>query len=115
MPVTSVLPGIFAYGQGRRARWLASALTDATSYLGFRSTDKLFTAMALNRLGLPGSEHFLVHSVDEAVEAAHRLGYPVVVKPADQSQGTGVSVFLRDEAQVRAAYVIASRSSTRIM
>ena len=33
------------------ASWLASALTDATPHLAFHLTDKIYTAMALLRLG----------------------------------------------------------------
>lgn len=115
IPVSRVTPGTFAYGQGRRARWLSSALTDATSHLAFHLTDKIYTAMALRRLGLPGGEQVLVRSADEAAEAALALGGPVVVKPADRSQGKGVSVFLQDEASVRQAYDAARAWSERIV
>lgn len=115
VPVSRVTPGTFAYGHGRRARWLASALTDATPHLAFHLTDKIFTALALRRLGLPGGEHLQVRSADEAVEAAASLGYPVVVKPSDRSQGKGVSVFLRDQASVRRAFELARAHSERLV
>lgn len=44
-----------------------------------------------------------------------RLGFPVVVKPADKSQGKGVSVFLRDGASVRRAFAEARTQSDRIL
>ena len=115
VPVSRVTPGTFAYGQGRRARWLASALTDATPHLAFHLTDKIYTAMALRRLGLPAAEHHQVRSADEAVDAALALDYPVVVKPSDRSQGRGVSVFLRDEPSVREAFDAARAHSERIV
>jgi len=115
IPVNRVTPGTFSYGHGRRARWLASALTDATPHLAFHLTDKIYTAVALRRLGLPGGEHLQVRSADDAAAAAALLGYPVVVKPSDRSQGKGVSVFLQDEAGVRHAFEVAHAQSERIV
>ncbi|HZW75620.1 MAG TPA: Mur ligase family protein, partial [Caldimonas sp.] len=40
----------------------------------------------------------------EAVRAAEKLGYPVVVKPLDANHGRGVTTDVRDEAQVKVAY-----------
>lgn len=115
IPVNRVTPGTFSYGHGRRARWLASALTDATPHLAFHLTDKIYTAMALRRLGLPGGEHLQVGSADDAAAAAALLGYPVVVKPSDRAQGKGVSVFLQDDASVRQAFEVARALSERIV
>ena len=39
----------------------------------------------------------MVRTEDEAVEAARRIGYPVVTKPIDGNHGRGVGLDLRDE------------------
>jgi acetate---CoA ligase (ADP-forming) len=59
--------------------------------------------------GLPVLGEELVSTADEAVGAAARLGYPVVVKVASEtithkSDVGGVALDLRDEAAVRAAF-----------
>jgi len=64
--------------------------------------DKQAQRIALSRAGVPGPAFAAARTPAEAVAAAARLGYPVVVKPAS---GTGsIAVRLcRDQAQVRAA------------
>jgi cyanophycin synthetase len=54
-----------------------------------------------------------VRTADQAVRAAERIGYPVVVKPLDGNHGRGVCLDLQDEADVRAAFPIAEEQSRR--
>ena len=59
--------------------------------------------------GVPISEHYLVSSEDEAVEAAERLGYNVAMKIASphilhKSDAGGVMLGLQDEKAVREAF-----------
>ena len=54
-----------------------------------------------------------MRSADQAVSAARRIGYPVVVKPLDGNHGRGVCLDLQDEADVREAYPIAEEQSRR--
>ena len=51
----------------------------------------------------------------QAVSAAEKLGYPVVVKPCDGNQGKGVSLNLDTPAAVAEAYRLARCYSSRIM
>jgi cyanophycin synthetase len=88
------LPGdVFQLGWGRNARRIDRSTTDHDSAMGSRWThNKLFSAQLLIQAGLPAPRHFKVETPQQAKEAAERLGYPVVVKPADQERGEGVSV-----------------------
>ena len=54
-----------------------------------------------------------MRTADQAVRAAERIGYPVVVKPLDGNHGRGVCLDLQDEADVRAAFPIAKEQSRR--
>lgn len=84
-----------------RERWRAR-LRDGTPWA---ETDAL---TLLADYGLPVVTHRRVEAVDDAVRAADKLGYPVVVKTAadgvaHKSDVGGVHLDLRDAAAVRAA------------
>ncbi|MCP2342422.1 lysine biosynthesis protein LysX [Actinomadura rupiterrae] len=54
--------------------------------------DKLRTSLALERAGLPVPRTAVALTPEEGVEAAERLGFPVVVKPLSGSWGRMVAV-----------------------
>ena len=116
LPVSRLIQDVLVVGQGVRARWLKSTLTDQTSAIGASlAHDKLLTAALLRKSGLPGAVHERAKSPEDAVKIAHRLGYPVVIKPADQEQGKGVAADLRTDSQVIQAFEHALSFSKRIL
>ncbi|MFJ6215506.1 ATP-grasp domain-containing protein [Streptomyces sp. NPDC092296] len=52
--------------------------------------DKLRTRRLLEQAGLPSARYAVAHGLDEAREAAARIGYPVVVKPRALAGSSGV-------------------------
>ena len=46
----------------------------------------------------------MVRTAEEAVEAAGRIGYPVVTKPLDGNHGRGVGLNLSDKKAIRAGF-----------
>jgi len=68
------------------------------------ASDKEETNRILGDLGLPVPHQRLARSADEAVRAANRLGYPVVIKPLDANHGRGVSIDLKTDDEVRIAF-----------
>jgi cyanophycin synthetase len=52
-------------------------------------------------------------TVEGAVAAARRIGFPVVVKPLDGNHGRGVGLDLMSDDDVRAAFVVAQEESRR--
>ncbi|MEU7740672.1 ATP-grasp domain-containing protein [Nonomuraea sp. NPDC049158] len=56
------------------------------------SVDKGYFREVVGRLGLPTYRHAQHDSIDELTEAAARLGYPLIVKPADSSGSKGITV-----------------------
>jgi cyanophycin synthetase len=116
MPVRPVVSGIYCFGTGRHSRWLDSSFTDSTSVVGARiAQDKVATAKVLRQLGFPAPRHARATTPELAVKIAARLGYPVVVKPADRDQGLGVAADLRSDAAVVAAYLQARKHSEDIL
>lgn len=116
MPTRCVVPGVYAFGQGRHSRWLESSYTDRTPVIGSRiARDKFRTAQVLRDAGLPAPTHAYATSARMAVQIAQQLRYPVVVKPADRDQGLGVSADLQSDAQVEAAFAHARTFSPHIL
>ena len=96
------------YGIAQRRIWTAE--TDQTSAIAEEiAGDKDLTKSLLKACGVPVPEGELVQSADAAWQAAQSVGVPVVVKPYDGNHGRGVSLDLRAETDVRAAYQLAHR------
>lgn len=103
-------------GLGCKARWLQSTKSHNTSALGLGiARSKQLTATILRAFGLPGAAHKLVHSGDNAIQAAESLGFPVVVKPENLDRGVGVQAGLLDAKSVRDAYELARKHSERVL
>jgi cyanophycin synthetase len=95
---------------------MASSLIDSTSGLGVQmANNKLNTAAALRRAGLPAPVHGKVADEDAAVAKARQLGYPVVVKPADKERGVGVAAGLSTEEAVLSAFAHARQASASVL
>jgi len=71
--------------------------------------DKSRSRAALSRAGLAQPEYALVHNLDEALEAAARIGYPVVSKPRGMGASVGVAQ-ASDPDGLRAAFGVAERA-----
>ncbi|HEX7186385.1 MAG TPA: cyanophycin synthetase [Thermoanaerobaculia bacterium] len=104
-------------GHGRYQRRIQATVTSETRHTAVEiASDKRLTNQILEDLGLPVPRQRKAWDAAEAVEAAERLGYPVVVKPLDGNHGRGVSINLRTAEQVETAFEQAyERSSTVIV
>jgi len=97
-------------GYGNRQRRIWTAETDQTSAIAESiSSDKDLTKSLLKSCGVPIPDGTLVHSAEEAWEAAQDIGLPVVLKPYDGNHGRGVSLDLNTEVDVHAAFKLADR------
>ncbi|MCF7976807.1 MAG: AMP-binding protein [Chromatiaceae bacterium] len=111
IPFHSLGSGAYQLGWGSRAKRIDRSSTCRDTPMGMRLTsNKLSTARLLRMAGLPGPEHAAVNSVTAARQAAQRLGWPVVVKPADRERGEGVNVDV-DAHGLQAAFEEAMRRS----
>jgi cyanophycin synthetase len=108
--------GILQFGQGRQARRMDSSFTDATGNIASRiARHKALTGNLLRRGGVPGSAPFAVADADAAIAAAERIGYPVVIKPADLDGGAGVAAGLGSADEVRQAFEAARKHAQEIL
>ncbi len=99
-------------GHGVHQQRIRATMTSKTSGIAVDiASDKSLTNQLLSAAGLPVPRADVVDDVDEAVAAAGRLGYPVVVKPLDGNHGRGVGLDLRDAEAVRSHFPEAKRQS----
>ncbi len=96
-------------GYGKQMRFIQASLPDRTSCVAVDlAKNKCLAKKLLREHLIPVPQGNVAESENDAVALAKKTGYPVVVKPQDANQGKGVSVNLRDEKAVRAAYRLAS-------
>ena len=92
-------------GQGLHQQRIRATMTSRTSAIGVDvASDKGLTNRLLDSAGLPVPRADVVATEDDAVAAAHRFGYPCVVKPLDGNHGRGVHLDLRSDEAVRTAF-----------
>ena len=85
------------FGHGRFGRRIQATITSETRHISVEiASDKEETNTLLADLGLPVARQRMVYSEREAVKAATRIGYPVVLKPLNANHGRGVSIELMD-------------------
>ena len=93
------------FGHGKHQQRIQATITSETRHIAVEiSCDKEDTHNLLGDLGLPVPRQYMVHSPGDAARAAQAIGYPVVVKPLDANHGRGVSIDLKEDAQVEAAF-----------
>lgn len=100
------------FGHGKYQQRIQATITSQTKHIAVEiSCDKEDTHNMLNDLGLPVPQQRVVYSASQAVRAAKRLSFPVVVKPLDGNHGRGVSINLTTDAQVEVAFAEAKAQS----
>lgn len=111
VPCMPLPGGAFQLGWGAQSRRIDRSTTDRDSALGMQwARNKLVTAALLHQAGLPAPVHARAESLEQAQQAAERIGYPVVVKPADLERGEGVSVDVQP-GDIEAAFAQAHQRS----
>jgi cyanophycin synthetase len=103
-------------GHGKYHQRIQATVTGRTSYIAVElAQDKEETNKILANCGLPVPKQELVRSVERAVRAAERLGFPVVTKPYNGNHGRGISVGLKTADEVRAGFTAANEHSSSVI
>lgn len=96
-------------GQGVNQRRIQATMMDTTSAIGVEiADDKERTKSLLSSMGIPVPQGTVVHSIEEALQAADRIGYPLVVKPLRGNHGRGITVNIRNSHELSQALQLAS-------
>ncbi|MFO1071768.1 MAG: cyanophycin synthetase [Geminicoccaceae bacterium] len=103
-------------GHGRFQQRIQATITSKTPHIAVElASDKEETVRLLGELGLPVPKQRMVYDVEDAVAAARRIGYPVVVKPLNANHGRGVSIRLTEPEQVEKAFATAREHSRAVL
>jgi cyanophycin synthetase len=103
-------------GHGKYQRRIQATITSETRHIAVElSCDKEMAHKILEDLGLPVPRQMTASSEREAVRAAERIGYPVVVKPYNGNHGRGVCIDLKTPEEVARGYAIASKISRTVV
>ncbi|MFM8495563.1 MAG: hypothetical protein ACKOEM_08560, partial [Planctomycetia bacterium] len=89
---------VLQLGHGCRLRRFHETLTDRTPIFARTASNKEALHQLLAFSGCPLPAQRAVAALDEALAAAERIGWPVVLKPAQGGKGHGVWVGLADRA-----------------
>jgi len=101
-------------GQGVHQQRIRATMTSKTGALAVDiAGDKDLTATLLGSAGLPVPRQVAVRSLQQALDGAERIGFPVVVKPLDGNHGRGVCLDLQLLGEVEKAFDIARAESRR--
>jgi cyanophycin synthetase len=93
------------FGLGRYQQRIQATTTSRTSNIAVElASDKEETNRILRDLGLPVPMQRMVRRVQDAVRAAERIGFPVVLKPLSGNHGRGVSINLKTPDEVEDAF-----------
>ncbi len=99
-------------GHGSYQKRVWATVTSETANISVDvAGNKELTNRLLHEVGIPVPRSSVVRNADEAVSAARRMGYPVVLKPLDGNHGRGVMINLPDEETVREAFPLAERET----
>jgi cyanophycin synthetase len=101
------------FGHGKYQQRIQATITSETKHIAVEiSCDKEDTHNLLNDLGLPVPQQMMAYSERQAVRAAKRIGYPVVVKPLNANHGRGVSINLTTDDEIITAFGEAQKHGT---
>jgi len=104
---------LIQFGQGKFQERIQATITSKTGHIAVElSCDKEDTHVLLNDLGLPVPQQRIVYTEKEAIRAANRIGFPVVIKPLNANHGRGVSINLTTNEQIMVAFDHAKEHST---
>lgn len=92
-------------GYGAKAKKIQATIASTTRFLGVDiAGNKDRTKAILGFHGVPVPAGDVTRHAGEALAIANRIGWPVVVKPLDASQGRGIVTNIRCEEELRIAF-----------
>ncbi len=112
IPVTYLWDeGLFQYGYGKKMIRGIATTFDNDSHVDSDFTCRKDDCKAfLSEYGFPVPDGEVVYELEEAMDAAEEIGYPVVCKPVVGHKGIGVTANIEDEDQLKIAFAEAQKA-----
>jgi cyanophycin synthetase len=103
-------------GYGIHQKRIQATISSKTSSIAVDiACDKETTKNLLDNVGIPVPCGSVVETREDAVEKGSHLGFPLVVKPIDGSQGRGMTVNVTDEESLKRAFDKAHNLSKKVI
>jgi cyanophycin synthetase len=103
-------------GFGVNQQRIQATVTGRTNMIAVDlASDKDATKKLLGNMGVPVPKGYLIVEEDEIEGVTRRLGFPVAIKPLDANHGKGITVGLKTDEEVRAAFPLAKKYSRRVI
>ena len=116
IPVIRIAGRLLQLGHGCHQQRMNGTETTRTSVVGNGlAANKDYARRVLRAVGLPVPMYERVSRERDAVAAAKRIGFPVVVKPNNRNMGIGVGVGMRTSREVREAFRRARESGPSVL
>ena len=107
---------LFSLGWGSKQRRIWASVTSETSMTACDiAQDKALTKRILQDANIPVPRGEVVQTIEETLEAAHRIGWPVLMKPVDGHHGRGVMGNLCSDEEVKKGYEVARTHGSRLL
>lgn len=112
IPVTYLWDeGLFQYGYGKNMIRGIATTFDTDSHVDSDFTCRKDDCKAfLTEYGFPVPDGEVIYELEEAMEAAEDIGYPVVCKPVVGHKGIGVTANIENEEQLAVAFAEAVKA-----
>ncbi|AKL94138.1 cyanophycin synthetase CphA [Clostridium aceticum] len=117
IPVTRIGGNsLIQLGYGKYAKKVEATITENTNCIAVDiAGDKELTNSILHIHGIPVPEGRAVENYEESKSIIQQIGFPVVVKPYNGNQGKGVSLNLKSMREVKKAFTIAKKYSSKVL
>jgi cyanophycin synthetase len=111
IPILRIGGRLIQLGHGRNQhRVNGTKTTHTNTFSNDLASNKDYARRMFRAFGLPIPTYERVYRVEDAIAAAKRIGFPVVVKPNEGKMGAGVSVGVKTPREVREAFQRTRRS-----
>ncbi len=104
LPLSRLDFGMVEIGHGTSRRRFTGSMLGLDGLASKLASNKVVIKRQLLRAGVPVPGHRLVHTDEEALLEAQALGWPVVLKPIDQSKSRGVTANIWRAVDLLRAY-----------
>ncbi len=107
---------LYSLGWGKHREMIWGPVTSKTPLIGSDiGKEKDICKNVLMEYEFPVPRGYIAYSLEDALEIAEDLGYPVVLKPDKGHHGEGVEVNLRNKDELKEAYGITREHSEYIL